>query len=400
MEVSIIVPSYNYGRYLSDAIHSLIGGPTSLGDFAPQTFQDFEIIIVDDASADETGEVAQSFVKSLPNVSYIRNPENLGTAGALNAGIRSAQGEFITFLSADDMMEPTRLEKMYHVAKSSPHRIVYDDLMMFAKGQRTLPMRMSPYDFDKLLYKNTMHAGIMYPRSAWEETGGYPESFRDGREDWAFNVVLGKFGYCGIHVAEPLYLYRWESQNRSLRNAGVDWRITFLNKMQATYPDLYRGERPKMCCGSKKSAPAAQQNIQRARASRGSSSRAVSTPISPDVIVGAQGMTALEYQLTKAGPVVYRGAVTQQTYVFGGRHKIGLVDNRDVPGLISRIEDRRHAFAYAPGVIATDMRPPEVKPAEGPHTLVTEPIKEETVALPAEVDEKPKSQRKAKAKGV
>ena len=338
--ISVIVPCYNYGRFLSDAIHSLIGGPTSLGEFAPQTMQSFEIIVVDDASEDDTDEIVRPFVKELPNVSCIHNQANLGTAGALNVGVRQTTGAFITFLSADDMMETTRLEKLYNAALQNPHRIIYDDLVTFGNGQRKMTMPMSQeYDFNQLLYKNTMHAGILYPRKAWEECGGYPEAFRDGREDWAFNVALGKYGYCGVHLKEPLYLYRWENQNRSLRNAGVDWRLTFLNKMQATFPDLYRGERTAMCCGGKK-APAAQPaSIQRAaRASRGG--RNVPQALAPDVVIGIEGMTLLEYKLTKAGPVVYHGTVTFQTYVFGGRHKTGLVDNRDVPGFISRIEDQ------------------------------------------------------------
>ena len=209
---------------------------------------------------DDTEEIARPFVKELPNVSYIRNQTNLGTAGALNVGIRQATGAFITFLSADDMMETTRLEKLYQAARANPHKVIYDDLVTFANGRRKISMPMTQeYDFNQLLYKNMMHAGILYPRKAWEECGGYPEAFRDGREDWAFNVALGKFGYCGVHIKEPLYLYRWENQNRSLRNAGVDWRLTFLNKMQATFPDLYRGERTSMCCGGKK-APAGQQS--------------------------------------------------------------------------------------------------------------------------------------------
>jgi glycosyltransferase involved in cell wall biosynthesis len=392
MEISVVMPSYNYGRFIADAIHSLVGGSTCLGDFAPQTMQSFEIIIVDDASEDDTGDVARAFMKELSNVRYIRNPENLGTAGALNAGIREAEGEWITFLSADDMMETTRLEKMYAMARANPHAVIYDDLKMFAGGQRTMHMPMSDYDFDKLLYKNTMHAGILYPRKAWVESGGYPESFRDGREDWAFNVALGRAGYCGVHVKEPLYLYRWERQNRSLRNAGVDWRITFLNKMQATFPDLYRGERPKMCCGNNKKRAALQPETQSASRSR----RAVSPYVEPDFTIGAEGMTLLEYQLTKAGPVVYTGAVTNQRYVFGGKHKRGLVDNRDVPGLIARIEDRRHAFAYAQVI-----EPPAPVAVAPEKEIVTEPIKEEMVTLPALVAEpapvKPKRRVKSGA---
>lgn len=398
MEITVVMPCYNYGKYLPDAIHSLIGGTTSLGEFAPQTFDSFEIVIIDDASSDDTYDYAKPFLGE--NIRYIRNPENLGTAGALNVGIKQARGNFITFLSADDMMETTRLEKMYAMARANPHAVVYDDLKMFANGQRTMHMPMSDYDFDKLLYKNTMHAGILYPRKAWEEAGGYPEAFRDGREDWAFNVALGRVGYCGAHVKEPLYLYRWETQNRSLRNAGVDWRITFLNKMQATFPDLYRGERPKMCCGSKKRQalpPQTNKSVSR-------SSRVVSQPMAQEVVMGAEGMTILEYQLTKAGPVVYRGAVTGQTYVFGGKHKLGNVDNRDVPGLLARIEDRRHAFAYPTMVVDTPPEPEAVREAApvqtAKPTMVTEPIPEETITLPQVAEpepEKPKRGRKPKS---
>ena len=304
MVISVIVPCYNYGRFLSDAIHSLIGGPTSLGEFAPQTMQSFEIIIVDDASEDDTDEIARPFVKELPNVSYIRNQANLGTAGALNVGVRQTTGAFITFLSADDMMETTRLEKLYQCrALQNPHRShLRRPCDLRAMGRRKISMPMSQeYDFNQLLYKNMMHAGILYPRKAWEECGGYPEAFRDGREDWAFNVALGKFGYCGVHIKEPLYLYRWENQNRSLRNAGVDWRLTFLNKMQATFPDLYQGRETSMRCEGKK-APAGQQPINSEGGMSQPGGRNVPRDLAPDVVIGIDGMTLLEYKLTKACP--------------------------------------------------------------------------------------------------
>lgn len=155
-----------------------------------------------------------------------------------------------------------------------------------------------------------------------------------------------------------------------------------------------------MCCGNKtkRALPPQQQ-----RASR--SGRAIPQGMQPDIIIGAEGMTALEYQLTKAGPCVYRGAVTNQTYVFGGKHIAALVDNRDVPGFISRIEDRRHAFAYAQNVLPIPAPAPEVKaePApNGKHEIVTEPIKEEVIVEPEqapvfkETTTKPKRGRKSK----
>ena len=363
--ISVIVPCYNYGRYLSDAIHSLIGGKTSLGDFEPQTFQDFDVIIVDDAST----EVIYDFVRPFLNerIRYLRNPENIGTAATLNVGIKEAMGQYITFLSADDMMETTRLGKLYEAAEKYRHMVIYDNLMTFANGARKDIMPLMDYDFEKLLYKNIMHAGVLYSKQAWIDCGGYPEAFKDGREDWAFNVALGEIGYCGAHVKEPLYLYRWEGQNRSNRNKGSQVRLQFQGKMQATYPDLYRGERPNMCCGSKSKSEA------RARMSS-VSKRTV--PNSPNryapLAYGDGGTTLIEYLLNKAGPVQYFGAVTKKQYQFGGQQTQNYVDNLDVPALLSRIEDRRHAFQLAEiqPVAQIVIEPARVQVKE----MITEPV--------------------------
>jgi len=345
MEISVIVPCYQYGRYLTDAINSLVGGPTSLGEFAPQTFQNFEIIVVNDASPDDTDEIA----RAIPDIVYLRNPENVGTAAALNVGIKHATGRYITFLSADDMMETTRLETLYRAAVENPHQVIYDDLTWFTDGYRTSKLPMPAYDFDRLLYKNTMAAGILYPRKAWEETGGYPEQFKDGREDWAFNVALGSHGYCGVHVKETLYLYRREGQNRSLHNGGAEGRIKWLQKMRDAFPALYRGERTMACCGARK------VRSDRSVASRSTPARTVSNPRAVvDLRVGVDGMVLLEYQLNKAGHVMYTGSVTGQQYAFGGSHKRGYVDARDAPALLARYESRRRVFA----VVDTTPAPP------------------------------------------
>lgn len=143
-----------------------------------------------------------------------------------------------------------------------------------------------------------------------------------------------------------------------------------------------------MCCGNGKKRAVLQPESQSVSRSR----RAISPYVEPDMTVGAEGMTLIEYQLTKAGPVVYIGAVTHQRYVFGGKHKRGLVDNRDVPGLIARIEDRRHAFAYAQ-VIEQPAPEPVAVAATTAKEMVTEPIKEEAVVLPALAAEPAKPKR-------
>jgi glycosyltransferase involved in cell wall biosynthesis len=94
--ISVIIPCYNYGKYLGEAIESVTA----------QTREPIEIIVMDDASTDNTSEVAKSFP-----VRYVRNPRNLGASENFNLGIRLARGEYILHLDADDRLRPEFLRK-------------------------------------------------------------------------------------------------------------------------------------------------------------------------------------------------------------------------------------------------------------------------------------------------
>ena len=105
-EVSVIIPAYNHGRYLSQAIQSV----------QEQTYRDFEIIVVDDGSTDNTRDVVVSFGHS---VTYIRQ-ENSGPSSARNSGIRAARGQYVAFLDADDRWEAAFLERMVAALHAHP----------------------------------------------------------------------------------------------------------------------------------------------------------------------------------------------------------------------------------------------------------------------------------------
>lgn len=248
--ISVIVPSYNYGRYLTDCISSLIGGDSSLGSVPGQTFQSFEIIIINDGSSkeDPTDLIGRRLADGWNGIKYIYQ-QNTGLPRALNRAIGESIGKYITILSADDMREPWSLQDLYDTAVRNPHRVIYDDLRIFANGSRLGLWPLAEYDFENLLEKNLMHAGILYEREAWKMVGGYPVEFRDGREDWSFNVALGEQGYCGLKIERSGYLYRREGHNRSLGNSTADRREAFKVAMVNRFPHLYRGERSMACCG-------------------------------------------------------------------------------------------------------------------------------------------------------
>ena len=343
--VSVIMPCYNYGRYLDDAINSLVGGPTSLGETEGQTLQSFEVIIVDDASTDggRSWEKAKELADPWKGIHAFHLPENRGTPGAINAGCARARGEYLHVLSADDMREPWGLEVLYQACRDNPHSAAYGDIRVFKRGERGRVLKLPNYDFDLVLHKNPMPAGIMYPRGAWHEVGGYPEAMIYGREDWAFNIKLGLHGYCGIHVGMSGNLYRREGQNRSLRTGNrhkgeqaeyqVDWRIRFKEQLKALYPKIYAGERPMGCCGGRRaSAPKPTKASRNLTAAMTTAARAAGSKI------------LLEYVGLASGNSYWWGPETSRRYLAGGGKRVVAVDARDVDGLLAIRKGRKPVF--------------------------------------------------------
>lgn len=319
--ISVIVSTYNYGRYLPDLIASLIGGKSSLGEQPGQTFQSFEVIIVNDASTDNTQDYINRVVDSWKGIRAITLPpasdgRSNGTPVANNAGIAIANGQYISIIGGDDMMESWRLEEMYRLALSNPHSFVYDDMYTFTGGKRTKDWKMPDFNFELLLEKNHVHAGILFPKTAWEETGGYHPAMRYGREDWQFNIALGLKGYCGIHLNKPGYLYRREKQGRSLRNTSVDWHNRFINQLMGIYPNVYEGERPMGCCGNGKAKTI--------KFSSGGNKMATT-----NLLAGREGMTLLQYTGKASSDMTWYGP-SGQRYKAGGITRIFRVDNKDV----------------------------------------------------------------------
>jgi len=360
--VTVIVTSYNYGRYLWDCVASLVGGDTCLGLHPGQTFQAFEIVLVDDASTDKTWEVMQSLADPFQAIRAIHRETKGGTPAANNTGIKAANGKFITILCGDDMREPDGLENLYRVVERNPKAVPYDDMLIISDGQRGRPWPMSNYSFERLLVRNMMHAGVMFAKEGWSKAGGYPEVMDDGREDWAFNIALGKVGYCGHHVEKAGYLYRREGQNRSLTNQGPEWRDHFMTRIQRLFPGLYAGERPMGCCGGGGANPAYESN--------GSGAAA------PQMQMGAMGMTRLEYLGGNDGTESYYSRDGTREYVFSKSRNFAYVDNRDVQLLLDIMQGRKATFRIAE---AEAPAPALSQPVETPTMEVLEPVSEEAV---------------------
>lgn len=117
--VSIIMPSYNTGKYIADSIKSVIA----------QTYTDWELIIVDDASTDNTDEVVQKFTEpaevNVSKIHYLKNDCNMGAAISRNRALREARGKWIAFLDSDDLWAPDKLEKQIAFMEKNSYAFSY-----------------------------------------------------------------------------------------------------------------------------------------------------------------------------------------------------------------------------------------------------------------------------------
>ena len=117
--VSVIMPSYNHSRFIKDAIQSVLN----------QTFEDFELIIIDDGSFDDSQEIIQEFAEIDSRVKPIFHKKNMGIARTLNDGLKSSKGEFITFIASDDVWTPNKLEVQLEILARN------EDLVVWSEGE-------------------------------------------------------------------------------------------------------------------------------------------------------------------------------------------------------------------------------------------------------------------------
>jgi glycosyltransferase involved in cell wall biosynthesis len=189
--VSVIVPAYNYGRFIGSTLESV----------EAQTLHQWECIVVDDGSADDTSRVVEHFCQKDSRFNYIYQ-NNSGPSAARNTGIRSSAGKYLQFLDADDLIEPRKLECQVNYLERHPEvDIVYDHTWYFdstdpqkrrlsrsGSNERYPPeIRGSGSEALKSLVKINHMTPVapLVRRSVIESVGDFDESF-DRVEDWDY----------------------------------------------------------------------------------------------------------------------------------------------------------------------------------------------------------------------
>lgn len=221
--VSIVIPCWNAGQYLSELFESLDA----------QTFSDFETILVDDGSTDPA---TLDALKTLPSAVTLIRQENRGLPGARNTGFRAATGEFFLPLDCDDRIAPSFLSKGIDRLRADPSvDFAFSHMQLVGARQGLLERGFNRFD---QLFLNQLPYSLLMRRTAWERVGGYDEKMRQGYEDWDLNLRLIMTGSAGGLLPEPLFIYRVAEGgmllSKSARQHGELW-ARIRSKHQAAY---------------------------------------------------------------------------------------------------------------------------------------------------------------------
>ncbi len=204
--VAVIVPCCNSAPYVVETIRSV----------AAQTMANWELILVDDVSSDNTVAVVRSEIAELDSVAPLRqvrlhlNDVNGGLASTRNVAIAMTTAEFVVPLDADDLLAPTALQRCLEVfddadAAASALDVVHFDRREFGSVNRVCAT--NPFDLDRIRVFNQLAYCAMIRRSSLLAVGGYRPAV-SGFDDWDLWIRATASGWQATHVAEPLLLHR------------------------------------------------------------------------------------------------------------------------------------------------------------------------------------------------
>lgn len=195
-KVSVIVPCYNHAQYLPETLDSVLA----------QTYPNWECVIVNDGSPDNTEEIAKKYLGKDRRFKYLKQ-ENKGLAAARNAGIQHSDGEYILPLDADDLILPSYVEKaVNHFSMVPETKLVYCRAELF--GVQNCEWALPPYSYDTLIWRNCIFCSAIYRRHDYDATTGYNPNMKHGLEDWDFWLSLLIQDDIVYRIEEVLFRYR------------------------------------------------------------------------------------------------------------------------------------------------------------------------------------------------
>ncbi len=233
--ISILMPVYNAGEYLVEAVESIL----------TQTYQNFEFIIIDDASTDNSWDILTTMAKKHKKIRLFRNTTNQGISETTNRAISYAQGDYLARMDADDISLPNRLEKQLSYMKKHADVVALGTQCMLIDkknnliGEKTFPF--SAKDVYDYIYRfiPVQHPTLMIARNRLPEDFSFYDQDEKTAEDVQLLFKLFQYGKVE-NLPDYLFAYRLHGKNNSLRQLKRTFYLTLRSRIQAVFSYGYR----------------------------------------------------------------------------------------------------------------------------------------------------------------
>jgi glycosyltransferase involved in cell wall biosynthesis len=246
MRFSVVIPLYNKAPYVGKAIQSVLA----------QTFTDYELIIVDDGSKDDSAFVAAQAIGDCSNCHLIKQ-ENAGVSIARNNGVAFSQGEYLCFLDADDWWESSFLQEMDGLIKEFPEAGIYGTSYTIVNETKH-KTRVAPVGIDvgfekgyinychvysKTLIMPLTSISVAIPRLIFEESGGFPRGIKLGEDFLLWIRIALKYKVAFLNKSLAYYNQDVEADNRSVGRLHKPeehmlWNLKDLTSFEQVNPDF------------------------------------------------------------------------------------------------------------------------------------------------------------------
>lgn len=226
--VCIVIPCFDKGNYIDEAVYSAL----------QQTYQDVEIVIVDDGSRDSyTKEKLRSYYRD-PRIRVIHT-DNQGVSRARNRGIAESQAEYILPLDADDKIEKDYVRYAVEVLDSDENVGIVYCLATFFDEKNEI-WSLPPYSKDSMLLDNMIFCSAFFRKRDWQRVNGYNPNMRTGYEDWDYWLSLIELGLKVYCIPHSFFHYRM--RDRTARHLitgdkGID--LEMRTQLLTNHPKLY-----------------------------------------------------------------------------------------------------------------------------------------------------------------
>ena len=225
-QVSIIVPCYNQELFLAETLESV----------KRQSYSNWECIIMDDGSTDNSKEVAHAFCEKDNRFHYYYQ-NNQGLSATRNNGIKKSCGIYILPLDADDLIHKDYIAEAVDVLeKREDVKVVYCRAELF--GEKTGEWELTDYSIEAMLNENCIFCTAMYRRADFDLTSGYNTNMKYGWEDWDFWLSFIELGLKPYKIPETLFYYR-KHYHKSMLKKVPDFQKTLWKQIVNNHPKLY-----------------------------------------------------------------------------------------------------------------------------------------------------------------